>query len=112
MKKIAVKIDSLRDYIELFNGVFGLTKSEINVLTEFLRVKLSLDRANKDKNPFSTDMKKRVAEKLNRDNFNTLNTYIKRLKDKGAISPVENGYEIHHILIPSSDNKIQIKINR
>ena len=110
MKQITVPINSLRDYIELFNGIFELTKSEINVLTEFLRIKLSLDKSGKDVNAFSTEMKKRVAKKLNRDNFNSLNTYIKRLKDKGAIKPTNEGYSIHRILIPTNDNKIQITL--
>lgn len=110
MKKITVPVNNLRQYIELFNGIFGLTNSEINVLTEFLRVKLSLDNAGRDENPFSADMKRRVADVLNRDNFNSLNTYIKRLKDKGAIKPTNEGYEIHRILVPTNDNKIQIEI--
>lgn len=112
MKKIQIPINELRQYIELFNGIFDLTNSEINVLTEFLRVKLSLDRAGKDNiNPFSVKMKKRVAEKLDRDDFNSLNTYIKRLKDKGAIKPTNSGYKIHRILVPSSsDNKVIIQI--
>jgi len=110
MKRISVPIDNLSDYIELFNGIFDLTGSEIEVLTEFLRVKLSLDNAGKDQNAFSTDMKKRVANKLERDNFNSLNTYIKRLKDKGAIKPTNEGYEIHRILVPTNNNKIQITL--
>jgi len=111
MKRIKVPINSIRDYIELFNGLFGLTESEIEVLTEFVRMNLSLENAGKgDVNTFSTDIKKRVAENLDRDNFNTLNTYIKRLKDKKAISPTNEGYEINRILIPTNDDKIEIHV--
>ena len=110
MKKITVPINNLRQYIELFNGIFNLTDSEIRILTEFLRVHLSLKNANRDENAFCTKMKKRVAKELDRDNFNSLNTYIKRLKDKGAIKPTNEGYEIHRILVPTNDNKIQITL--
>ena len=111
MKRIKVPINSIRDYIELFNGLFGLTESEIEVLSEFIRMDLSLQNSGKDDvNPFTTDIKKRVAENLERDNFNTLNTYIKRLKDKKAISPTNEGYEINRILIPTNDDKIEIQL--
>lgn len=111
MKQITVPINSLRHYIELFNGLFGLTDSEIEVLTEFLRVKLSLEKAERDDNPFSTEMKKRVADLLDRDDFNSLNTYIMRIKNKGAIKPTENGYEINRILVPDgSSNEVKIKL--
>ena len=110
MKKITVPINSIRDYLELFNGIFGLTNSEIGVLTEFVRMKLSLEKAGEDKNPFSAEMKKKIAEELGRDDFNSLNTYIKRLKDKSAISPTQSGYKIHPILVPTDDNKIEITL--
>lgn len=111
MKKISIPVNNLRNYIELFNGIFNLTDSEINVLTEFVRMKLSLDKNDKvDINPFSAQIKKKVADILNRDDFNSLNTYIKRLKDKGAIKPTNDGYEIHRILVPTEDDIIQIRL--
>ena len=40
--------------------------------------------------------------------YNTLNNYVKRLKDKGAIKKTSNGYELNAILAPS--NKVIIEI--
>jgi len=110
MKQIKVPIKELSDYIELWNGIFGLTDSEIRILTEFLRAKLTIDNSDVDINPFSTESKKQVAESLGRDDFSTLNTYIMRLKKKGAIKQTNDGYEIHRILIPTSDDKVLIHL--
>jgi len=110
MKRIQIPVNGIRDYVELFNGLFQLTKSEVNILTEFIRCYLTLKKNSRDENAFSTEMKKKVAERLNRDDFNTLNTYIKRLKDKQAISKTKSGYKINPILIPTDDNKIQIEL--
>lgn len=109
MKKIKVSIDSTRDYIQLLNGLFNLTNSEMDVLAEFVKLKVSLDKSDIDINAFSTQAKKKVAERLNKEDFNTLNTYIKRLKDKGAIHPTQEGYRIVRYLIPT--NKIVMHIN-
>lgn len=108
MKKIKVKPTSTREYIGILNGLFDLTNSEMDVLAEFINVKVSIDRSDVDINAFGVDGKKKVAERLNRDDFNTLNTYIKRLKDKDAIYSTQEGYSINNALIPT--DKILIEI--
>jgi len=42
--------------------------------------------------------KKKISERLGIKDHNTLNNYVKRLKDKGAITQTKNGYEISKIL--------------
>ena len=108
MKKIKANIDSTSEYIHLLNGLFDLTDSEINVLSAFVDLHIKLNESEVDINPFSTQGKKKVAKELNKKDFNTLNTYIKRLKDKHAIMPIQDGYIIHNILIPT--NKIEITL--
>lgn len=107
MKKITVKIKNIKEYIQMMNGFFELTDSEINVLSEFIKMKMALDKSDVSINPFSVNIKKKVAEALGRDDFNTLNSYIKRVKDKGAIYPTQEGYKINRLLIPDND---EIKI--
>jgi len=109
-KVLRLKIDSIEEYLSLFDGVFQLTETEKEVLAQFIRIHRTLISSGLDVNPFSTDMKKRVAEELGRDNFNTLNNYIKSMKDKRAILPVDDGYSINPILVPK-ENESRIIIN-
>lgn len=94
-KQYKITIDGIEDYISFYNGIFNLSPTEINILAEFVKIDRDLKSANVDINPFSTDMKKKVAKQLGRNDFNTLNNYIKSLCEKGAISSVEDGYKIH-----------------
>lgn len=110
-KQINVSITTLRDYAELLNPLFGLTDTELEVLGGFIKAKVAIDKSNLDVNPFSTEVKKEVAEDLGREDFNTLNTYIKRLKDKNAIIPNQEGYQIHPAFIPDGSGKILFNIN-
>lgn len=116
-KRFNIKIDSFFSYIQLFNGIFNLTKTEMEVLAEFMRVRYIEVRKNgnkKEPNVFNMRFKKVVADKLGRDNPETLNNYIKGLKDKGAIYPNRNGrgYRINKILIPGGKREeVIITIN-
>lgn len=111
-KELEIPIEDTYNYIRLFNGLMDLTDMEMTILAEFIDLKRSLDKAGVKVNPFSTEMKKRVAERLGRDNFNTLNNYIKNFADKGATVKVENGYKINDILIPTGGKeKITFIIN-
>lgn len=110
-KKYSVKINRTEDYIDIFNGIFKLSKTEKEILAEFIDVYLSLRTSSLNINPFSTDMKKRVAKRLDRDNFNTLNNYIKKLCEKKAISPTTDGYEINAMLIPQNEDRIEFHLD-
>ena len=111
VKKFNITIADTKDYIETFNGIFGLSDTEMQVLAEFVDIYLSLKNSSLNINPFSTDMKKKVAEKLGRDDFNTLNNYIKSLKEKQAISKSVGGYQIHPLLIPMGEQKVEFNLN-
>lgn len=111
VKNYSVKIADTRDYIEFYNGIFKLSPTEINILAEFVNLYLSLKSSSLNINPFSTDMKKKVAEKLGRDDFNTLNNYIRSLKKKGAIYPTTDGYGIHSMLVPMNEEGVKFKLD-
>jgi hypothetical protein len=103
---IKISIDSIEDYLTLFDGIFKFTDTEKEILCEFIKAHYSVVSNNLDINAFSTVIKKKIAKRLDRENFYTLNTYIKRLKDKKAIIEVEGGYEINKVLLPNKVNKI------
>lgn len=105
-KRIAVRNVTTFKYLQLLNGVLKLTDMEMRVLADFIDRYKKLQAADLDVNPFSTDNKKKVAEKQGRDDFNTLNYYIQKLRDKGAIKPVDDGYEIPEFLIPGEEDEI------
>lgn len=97
-------------YIQLFNGLFELTEREMEILSKFIAAQLSLDKKKVAINPFVTEIKKRIAEELEMSNFSHLNVYIKRLKDKKAISKVPGGYSINPMLLPSGEKEIVFKL--
>lgn len=105
-KNIAVHIDNTVKYLQMFNGIFNLTDTEMQVLAAFTEQHLRLKESGLQINAFSTDSKKSVAKKLGRKDFNQLNGYIKALHDKGAIDPVPEGYKIKKALIPQGEDRI------
>lgn len=109
-KKIGVKIRSTAHYIKLFNGIFNMTDTEIKVLGAFIDEYKKIEKAGLDLNMFSTSVKKKVAENLGRDDFNTLNNYIKRMHDKGILTKVVDGYEVNKTLIPGEEEEIVFKL--
>ena len=68
MRKINIKTDSTLKYFQVFNGILELTD------------------------------KKLVSKRLNIKDPNTLNNYVKRLKDKGAITKTKDGYALAGLL--------------
>lgn len=105
-KNINVYIDSVEKYINLLNGLFNLTVTEIKILSHFVRIAYKHNKENVVTSPFTTEYKKQVAEKLGRDDFNTLNTYIQNFKQKSAIFEDPIGYMINPVLIPQGEHKI------
>ena len=111
-KIVKVRFSTVEHYIRLFNGIYDLTQSEIRVLGQFVLVYLNLQKINSDKNPFSKEMKQLVAKRLGKDNYHTLNTYIKALADKGAIKKEDTGYGINPHLIPTGESEIIFRIKK
>lgn len=103
-------IRSLQEYVRLWNGLFSLTDSEIEVLSKFIELHLQFTAANIPSNAFSTDGRKIVAERMGQGRHTYLAPYIKSLKDKGAITAITGGYRIDERLIPQGEHEIIIKI--
>jgi hypothetical protein len=101
-REITVKLHNTAHFVKLFNGFFSLTNKEIEVLSMFIdQIK---DLEGTGINPFSTESKKIVAKKINLDDFNQLNLYLKRLVDKKALKKMDDNYRINPLLMPLDPN--------
>lgn len=96
-----IKTDTTQKFLQIFNGILELTDTELKVLAEFIDLSETV-------NLCSPANKKKVSEKLEIKDHNTLNNYVKRLKDKGAIVQTKNGYELAAIL---KKEPVQINIH-
>lgn len=103
MKKLKINADTTLKYLQVFNGILELTFKELEVLSLLIDNSETVDLCS----PLN---KKIVAEKLHIKDHNTLNNYVKRLKDKGAIVKTKNGYEVNNLLKP--ENKVIIEITK
>ena len=93
-KKITVSIDSTYKYIQLWNGIFNLTDKELTILAAFIDV----NNITEEVNLCSIRNKKEVARMVGIKDYNTLNNYVKKLKDKNAIELTNDGYKLHRLL--------------
>ena len=84
-RKIQIKPENTLQYLQVFNGILELTDKELLVLSKFIDL-------SDTTNICSADSKKKVAAAIGIEDPNTLNNYVKRLKDKGAITKNKNGY--------------------
>ena len=80
-KKITVNIDNTYKYIQLWNGIFNLTDKELTIISAFIDVNNITDEVNL----CSVKNKKEVSRIVGIKDYNTLNNYIKRFKDKSVI---------------------------
>ena len=92
MKAIKIKTQTTFKYLSFFNGLFKLTDNELKVLTALI------DNQDAD-NLCSAVNKKKIAEVLEIKDHNTLNNYVKRLKDKKAIIKDKANYKLNPMLI-------------
>jgi predicted transcriptional regulator len=92
MKAIKIKAQTTFKYLSFFNGLFKLTENELKVLT-------ALVENNEEQNLCSAANKKKIAEILEIKDHNTLNNYVKRLKDKKAIIKDKANYKLNPMLI-------------
>ena len=100
--RLKIKKVNVDKYVHFMNFMFGLTETEMSVLTEFIEVDIELKRKNEHLSAFSTDGKKIVANRLGKDNTSFLNTYIVKLKDKKALIKKNGEYYVHDILYPDA----------
>ena len=108
-KKITVKVDSTYKYLQLWNGIFNLTNTELIILASFIDV----DDIIKNTNFCSMQNKKAVAAAVGIKDPNTLNNYIKKFKDKGVISKIGSNYVLNKLLVSTLNGEtIEITITK
>ena len=90
-RKIKIQPKTTYQFLQVFNGILELTDKELDVLSRFIDMSETI-------NLCSAETKRSVAESMGIDNPNTLNIYVKRLKDKGAIKKTKNGYKVSKLL--------------
>ena len=106
-KKITVNIDSTLKYLQLWNGIFHITDKGLQILATFIDVQSITEEVNL----CSVRNKKEVARIVGMKDHNTLNNYIKRFKDKGAMSKNMNIYKLNPFLDPNTES-VEVIINR
>ena len=105
-RKITVNIDTTYKYVQLWNGIFNLTNKELQILSTFIDVQNITDEVNL----CSVKNKREVARMVGIKDPNTLNNYIKKLKDKGALIFNKGSYSVNKLLNPNVKH-IEIIIN-
>lgn len=95
--KIKIKANSIYKRLQIWNGIFNLTKKELEVISAFIKVNTTAN----DVNLCSKSNKDKVAKILNFEDPNTLNNYVKRLKDKKALTFKNNNYIVNKLLNPN-----------
>ena len=98
--KINIKADTTYKYLQVFNGILELTDKEMVVLSNFVDLSNTV-------NICSAAAKRKVAKAMNIEDPNTLNNYVKRLKDKGAIVKTKDGYELSKLLQSTTEIHIE-----
>ena len=106
-RKITVNIDSTLKYVQLWNGIFNLTDKGLQILSTFIDVQSITEEVNL----CSVRNKKEVARMVGIKDHNTLNNYIKRFKDKGAMLKSMNIYKLNPFLNPDTES-VEVTINR
>lgn len=76
--KITINADTTTKQISFWNGIFDLTKKEIEVLSALIDAESITNTGN----IADVKNKKAAARSIGISDYNTLNNYIKRLKDK------------------------------
>ena len=100
--KITIKADTTLKRISVWNGIFDLTKKELLVLAALIDSTI-------DSNIVSAATKKDAANIIGITDFNTLNNYVKRLKEKKALLYNDKKYSLHPLLLENNNN-VQIII--
>lgn len=105
-RKITVKINSTLKYIQLWNGIFNLTNKEIEILSHFIDV----NHIKEEENVCSASNKKDVAALVGIKDYNTLNNYIKRFKDKQVMIKTKTGNYIVNPFLDTTTTNVEVII--
>jgi DNA-binding MarR family transcriptional regulator len=81
--KLKIPVKNTYQRVSLWNGIYNLTNKEINVLSYLI------DTIHKE---FCSKPHREDTAKVLDMSVSGLNTYIKRLKDKGAITQKDGNY--------------------
>jgi len=101
---VALSIRNYYAYLSLIGtSLFKLTDGERMCLAKFMELKYDFNELD----PFSTSNKKKVEESM-KFKANTINVYIKKLKDKKAIIKADYGYDFNPYLKPSTELTFQL----
>ena len=104
-QKITINVNSTYKYLQLLNGIFNLTSTELKVLAALVDAAAILE----DINICSAKSKKAAARTVGQEDFNTLNNYVKKIKDKGAIKKSGKDYVLNRLL-DQSTKKVEVNI--
>jgi len=97
-RKISVNIDSTYKYIQLWNGIFNLTEKGMQILSAFI----DIQTITNEENICSVKNKREVARIVGIKDYNTLNNYVKRFKDKGVVIKKDSMYSLNTFLDPDT----------
>lgn len=86
--RVQVPFKGTRDRLEFWNGSFGLSEKELDVLACLMD----------GKGYFCSTLNRREAAAVLGMTLQTLGTYIKRIKDKKAISYEKGSYRTNRLL--------------
>ena len=103
-QQITIKVNSTFKYLQLWNGIFKLTDTELRVLSTLIESSKFGDAPNL----CSSENKKIAARALAINDFNKLNNYVKKFKDKKAIRKEGKNYKLNTLL--NTDTK-SVKID-
>tara|TARA_R110002167_G_scaffold110928_3_gene282111 strand:- start:4660 stop:4989 length:330 start_codon:yes stop_codon:yes gene_type:complete len=93
-QKITIPVNSITKYLSIWNGIFQLTPMELRILSAFIEVQETTEESNM----CSLSNKKEVARIIGMSDYNTLNNYIKKLKDKGSLLYNNKKYTLNRLL--------------
>lgn len=100
-----------KECLHILNTVLKLTTTEINVLSEFLKLKEGFElfqEYERNKLTFSPTSRQFVCEKLGISKYN-LNNYIKGLKRKNMIIDLGKGvYKLNPYIDLNSANEFEV----
>ena len=105
-KKITINVNSTYKFLQVWNGIFNLTGMELKVLAALIDCSGSIG----DANLCSPNAKKAAAKMLDIKDYNTVNNYVKKFKDKGAIRKVGKNYVLNQLLnVKTTGVKVNIQ---
>lgn len=102
LKELVINVVNTYQYLQALNSILNLTSKELKILTAFIDLSETIDLC-------SVHNKKIVAKALEIEDYNTLNNYVKRLKDKKVIVKTKDGYIVSKLIQPDEPTVLKIQ---